>query len=66
MPTEYQPTGAEIVVNGKRVPATAPIYLCEGCGYRGAPFQQKRGDELLSYCGWNDGRPVCIGKGRAS
>ncbi len=66
MPTEYQPTGHETTVNGKVQPSMAPIYLCEGCGYRGAPFGQKRGDEVLSYCGWDGRRPVCVGKGRAN
>lgn len=65
MPTEYQPTGADIDQGGKKVPAMAPIYICEGCGFRGAPFGARRGDAVLSFCGW-DGQPVCVGKGRIS
>jgi hypothetical protein len=43
----------------------APIYFCEVCGFEGAAFGQKHGDQVLSYCGWVDGRPVCVGKGAA-
>ena len=65
MPVEYVPSGPDMDRNGKKVTPMAPIYSCEGCGYRGAPFGVKRGDEVLSYCGWRDGAAVCVGKGRA-
>jgi hypothetical protein len=64
MPTEYVPSGPDIDRNNQRVTPMAPIYSCEGCGHKGAPFGVKRGDEMLSYCGWVDGGPVCVGKGR--
>lgn len=66
MPTEYVVTGPDIERNGRKVTPMAPIYHCEGCGFKGAPFGIKRGDEVLSYCGWEAGRPVCVGKGRAN
>jgi hypothetical protein len=42
----------------------APIYTCEGCGFVGAPFGIHQGDRVLSYCGYRDGQPTCVGKGR--
>jgi hypothetical protein len=65
MPVEYVPSGPDMDRDGKKVTPMAPIYSCEGCGYRGAPFGVKRGDEVLSYCGWNGHTAGCVGKGRA-
>lgn len=42
----------------------APIYTCEGCGFVGAPFGVKSHEGVLSYCGYQQGQPVCIGKGK--
>lgn len=64
MPTEYKNSGPEMMQGNNMVQPQAPIYFCEGCGYQGAPFGQKRGDQVLSYCGWRDGHPVCVGKGK--
>lgn len=50
--------------NNQEVTPMAPIYTCEGCGYKGAPFGMKRGDQVLSYCGWRNGEPVCVGLGK--
>ena len=66
MPTEYVPTGHEFQRNDVKVTAMAPIYYCEGCGFKGAPFGIKDGETAQSYCGWESGRPVCVGKGRTS
>jgi len=65
MPTEFVPSGPPIARNNQPVIPMAPIYTCEGCGYKGAPFGIKRGDQVLSYCGWQGGEPTCVGKGRA-
>ncbi len=64
MPTEYVPSGPPIVRNNQPVTPMAPIYTCEDCGFKGAPFGVKRGDQVLSYCGWQNGEPVCVGSGR--
>ena len=65
MPTEFRPCGPVFTRNNETVTPMAPIYFCEVCAFEGAAFGQKRGDEVLSYCGWVDGRPVCVGKGGA-
>lgn len=64
MPTDYVISGPDLTRDGKTVTPMAPIYTCEGCGYKGAAFGVKHGDEVLSYCGWEAGHPVCVGKGR--
>ncbi|WP_147276132.1 hypothetical protein [Pelagibacterium lacus] len=63
MPTEYRPSGPTFTRNNETVTPMAPVYFCEECGHEGAGFGQKHGDHVLSYCGWRDGRPVCVGKG---
>jgi hypothetical protein len=50
--------------DGAMVTPRAMIHFCETCGFEGAAFGIHRGDRLLSYCGWVNGRPVCVGKGR--
>ena len=42
-----------------------PIYFCVECGAPHAAFGIVRADGRLNYCGWSNGRPVCVGKGRA-
>ena len=66
MPVEYVPSGPDIMREGRPVTPMAPIYRCEVCGFVGAPFGVKHGDEVLSYCGWVDSQPVCVGKGSAA
>jgi len=65
MPTEFKQSGPPIQRGNESVTPMAPIYSCEGCGFKGAAFGQKHGDGVLSYCGWRNGGPVCVGKGRA-
>lgn len=65
MPTEFRPCGPPFTRNNETVTPMAPIYFCEVCGFEGAAFGQRHGDQVLSYCGWVAGRPVCIGKGAA-
>lgn len=64
MPTEYVPSGPDIERNGRRITPMAPIYFCEECGFKGAPFGIQSGDEVRSYCGWSGNRPVCAGRGK--
>ena len=66
MPTEYVRSGPDTIRDGVPVTPLGAVHKCEGCGYVGAPFGIKRGDEVLSYCGWVDGLPTCVGKGRAN
>ena len=64
MPTKYQSeTGAISLVPSAE--AKFPIYFCEGCEAPNAAFGIVRADGRLNYCGWEAGRPVCVGKGRA-
>lgn|GEM_PF-6185722 len=65
MTTELVPSGPDITRDGKSVTPLASLYRCEGCGYVGAPFGYKRGDEVVSYCGWDGHKPICVGKGKA-
>lgn len=65
MPTVLRRSGPDFTRAGAGVTPRAMIHFCEGCGYEGAPFQVRTGGKLLSYCGWADGAPVCVGKGRA-
>ena len=65
MPTKYQSdTGA--ISAEPTVEAKFPIYFCEGCGASHAAFGIVKLDGRLNYCGWAEGRPVCVGKGRAA
>jgi hypothetical protein len=64
MPTEYVPSGPDIDRNNQKVTPMAALYRCEGCGFVGAPFGVRHGDEVLSYCGWVNNQPVCVGKNR--
>jgi hypothetical protein len=63
MPTEYVISGPDMTHGNAKVTPKAPIYYCEVCNFKGAPFGVKRGDEVLSYCGWRDNEPVCVGRG---
>lgn len=65
MPIKYANTSGAIVDDNAPAPKF-PIYFCEHCGFQGAAFHVKQGDRVLSYCGWNAGRPVCIDKGKSS
>jgi hypothetical protein len=64
MPTKFQSATGEISASPEGQGAKFPIYFCEGCGYHGAGFGLVRADGRLSYCGWQDGGPVCVGKGK--
>jgi hypothetical protein len=65
MPTIMRRSGPDIVRDGVTVTPRAMIHVCEECGYEGAAFGVHQGDRLFSFCGWRDGNPVCVGKGRA-
>ena len=64
MPTEYRVSGPPLIRDNRPIEPMAPIYFCEGCGFEGAPFGIHQGDRVLSYCGYRDGQPTCVGKGR--
>jgi len=64
MPTEYRPSGPPFTRDNRTVEPMAAVHICEHCGYEHAAFGVMRGDTVLSYCGWQDGRPVCVGKGK--
>ncbi len=66
MPTILRRSGPDIVDAkfNHRVPR-AMIHFCETCGYEGAAFGIHADGKLLSYCGWQNGAPVCVGKAKA-
>ena len=63
MPTRYS-TSDRTLSDTQTAEAQFPIYFCEGCGFKGAGFGVKRADGQLSYCGWVNGEPKCVGKGK--
>lgn len=64
MPSVKRQSGPEFTNrNGEHVKPLAIINSCEDCGYTHAAFGMWDGKDLVSYCGWRDGNPVCIGKG---
>jgi len=65
MPTVLRRSGREFLRDGKSVTPRAMVHFCEDCGYEGASFGIHAGGVLRSYCGWRNGSPVCVGKGRA-
>lgn len=65
MPTVMRRSGPDILrKNGERFTPRAMVHFCEGCGYEGAPFALHKAGRLLTYCGYRNGEPVCIGKGK--
>lgn len=42
----------------------ALIQFCADCNYEGAAFGDVVDGKREFWCGWRDGQPVCIGKGR--
>jgi len=66
MPTILRRSGPDFERDGQMVTPRAMIHFCETCGYEGAAFGIRRGDKLLSYCGWVNGDAVCVGKGRVA
>lgn len=67
MPITMVSSGPSFERNGVPVEPMAEHRTCETCGYEGAPFG--RVDPITgrktAWCGWQDGEPVCVGKGRA-
>lgn len=61
MPSVLRKSGHEFMRNGVLVTPRALVSTCETCG-ADAPFGLRRGDKLLTYCGYRDGKLVCIGK----
>lgn len=67
MPGVLRQIGPAFVnLQGNTVKPKALITWCEGCGWQGAPFGELDGKgQRKWFCGWRDGAPVCIGKGKA-
>lgn len=68
MPTVLRRSGPDILIRKgadfERHTPRAMIHFCETCGFEGAAFGVHADGKLLSYCGWQNGAPVCVGKGR--
>ncbi len=65
MPTILRRSGPDTLgKDGKHTTPRAMIHFCETCGYEGAAFLLRDGHKLLSYCGWQNGAPVCVGKAK--
>jgi hypothetical protein len=65
MPTVLRRSGPDIWRNGKATTPRAMIHTCETCGFEGAAFGIHTGSKLLSFCGWRNGAPVCVGKAKS-
>lgn len=65
MPTVLRRSGPDMVRDGKPFTPRGMIHRCEDCGFVGAAFGIRSGDKLLSYCGWKNGNPICIGKAKS-
>lgn len=64
MPTKYQSaTGA--ISPTPTAEHKFPIYFCEVCRAPNAAFGIVKLDGRLNYCGWENGRPVCVERGSA-
>lgn len=66
MPTILRRSGSDFLRADVLTTPRAMIHFCEDCGFEGAAFGRRDGDRILSFCGWVDGQPQCIGKGRAA
>ena len=65
MPAVLRQIGAPFVnKQGVTVKPKAIIGTCEYCGWVGAPFGQVAGGRMERWCGWRNGAPACVGKGR--
>lgn len=65
MPITLVHSGRALERNGVMVTPMAEDRRCDTCGARDAAFGETiRGVTVVS-CSWVDGKPVCIGKGRA-
>lgn len=62
MPTKYQSDKGEISPV-QTAEHKFPIYFCEGYGAPNAACGRVRAEGRLSYCGRENGRSVCVGKG---
>lgn len=65
MPTKFQSETGSIAPAADAT-HKFPIYICEECAAPNAAFGVARAETRLNYCGWVDGRPVCVSKGRAN
>jgi len=66
MTTKYQMTTGEIVPTNAGAGPFFPIYFCVECNAPNAAFGIARADGRVNYCGWEFGRPVCVGKGKTA
>lgn len=64
MPIEYVSSGPKFTRDNRTIEPMATIYICDGCGYRGAAFVVGYGEHKHCWCGWKDGKAVCVGKAR--
>jgi hypothetical protein len=60
VPTVLRQSGPKFEKDGEIKTPKALVHFCEDCGAENAPFLISTGGKLLSYCGWREGRPVCI------
>lgn len=66
MPTVLRKSGPAFERDGKLIEPRAMIHFCEDCGFEGAAFGETVDGKMRSWCGWQGGKPVCIGQGRAA
>lgn len=64
MPFLLRRSGPDYQRDGQTISPRALVGVCEVCGYEGAPFGIVEGKDKRAYCGWVDGQPACVGKGK--
>jgi hypothetical protein len=62
MPSVLRRSGPDFERDGKLITPRALVSTCDTCG-ADAAFSETIGGKLVSYCGWRNGQPECVGKG---
>lgn len=62
MPSVLRRSGRDYEKNGEVITPRAAIHFCVACGFEGAPFGDTVDDKREYWCGYVDGRPVCVGR----
>lgn len=66
MPITLVQSGRAFERNGVQVTPMAEDRRCDTCGAPNAGFGETIRGVTVVFCGWMDGKPVCVGKGRAA
>lgn len=64
MPAVLRQSGPKFKREGADVTPRALVAFCEGCNYEGAMFGDTVDGKRRFWCGFQDGKPQCKGKGK--